>query len=209
MSRRKNVPSLKRRAATRQPRRIFYIYCEGSVTEPDYINSYFKTFCDPTKIALQVYGGAGTPLTIVEKCVQVRRNLRSRRKYTIESGDEIWAVFDVDEHPKITDARALARANSIALAISNPCIELWGLLHFAAEDAPMSRQQAQKKLSMVMKGYHHDSHPGFPWECCLEHINDAVGNAEAGRRRREEEGSEFPNDVPSTSFDKLISSLRK
>jgi hypothetical protein len=44
--------------------------------------------------------------------------------------DEVWCVFDVDEHPKLAEARDQANANGIQLAVSNPCFELWLLLHF-------------------------------------------------------------------------------
>jgi hypothetical protein len=52
-------------------------------------------------------------------------------------------VFDVDEHPKLREAIELADAAGIKLAISNPCIELWFLLHFASQTAYIERHAAQ------------------------------------------------------------------
>jgi len=44
--------------------------------------------------------------------------------------NSVWCVFDVDDHPRVADARQMAADNGIELAISNPCFELWLLLHF-------------------------------------------------------------------------------
>jgi hypothetical protein len=45
--------------------------------------------------------------------------------------DEYWAVFDVDHHreEELTTAAALAERHGYQLAGSNPCFELWLLLH--------------------------------------------------------------------------------
>lgn len=42
--------------------------------------------------------------------------------------DEVWCVFDVDSFD-LTDAARTARAAGVRLAVSNPCFELWLLLH--------------------------------------------------------------------------------
>ena len=47
--------------------------------------------------------------------------------------DQVWCVFDVEiPHKNVSLAQALdkAKANRISLAVSNPCFEFWGLLHF-------------------------------------------------------------------------------
>ncbi|MEV5709909.1 RloB family protein [Actinoallomurus sp. NPDC052274] len=44
--------------------------------------------------------------------------------------DDVWCVFDVDEFQDIEDAVSLARRQGIGVAVSNPCFELWLLLHF-------------------------------------------------------------------------------
>ena len=62
--------------------------------------------------------------------------------------DAVWCVFDVDEHPQIADARQMARANGIELAISNPCFELWLLLHF--RDSPgMQHRDTMRQVAIA------------------------------------------------------------
>ena len=52
-------------------------------------------------------------------------------------------MFDRDEHPNFARAVDLANRNGINLAISNPCIELWFILHFERRTAYLERQVAQ------------------------------------------------------------------
>jgi hypothetical protein len=63
-----------------------------------------------------------------------------------------WCVFDIDEHPNIPRALELAAAHGISVAVSNPCIELWFLLHFQDQRAALDRAEAQRK-SCDLLGY--------------------------------------------------------
>jgi hypothetical protein len=67
--------------------------------------------------------------------------------------DEVWCVFDVDEHPKLRDAEQQARAHRISLAISSPCFELWVLLHFRDHTAYIHRHDAQRACSQHIPNY--------------------------------------------------------
>jgi hypothetical protein len=62
-------------------------------------------------------------------------------------------VTDVDTHERLPKARALAARNDISMAISDPCFELWLLLHFADRSAFLSSAEAQKALTTHMKDY--------------------------------------------------------
>jgi hypothetical protein len=64
--------------------------------------------------------------------------------------DEYWAVFDVDHHdPKeLSAAASVARQRGYGLAGSNPCFELWLLLHLTDDvatiaSAPDNRRAAR------------------------------------------------------------------
>ena len=57
--------------------------------------------------------------------------------------------MDVDQHPNLGPAVEKAVANGISVAVSNPCIELWFILHFHEQTAHIERDAAQaisKKL---------------------------------------------------------------
>lgn len=49
--------------------------------------------------------------------------------------------------------RAQKKRILIDLAISNPCFELWALLHFQEQRAHIERHDAQSRLAVHMPGY--------------------------------------------------------
>src|SRR5690606_41139889 len=75
------------------------------------------------------------------------------------SFDEVWCVFDVDEHPRVNDACQMARDNNIQVAVSNPCFELWLLFHFRDSPGAQSRHDVQKMLKKYLPKF--DKHVVF------------------------------------------------
>jgi hypothetical protein len=77
------------------------------------------TFTVPT---LRVRSKTGSPAQLVGHARKMREN---------DPGgfDEVWCVIDVDEFD-LSEAVRTARRSGISLAISNPCFEVWLLLHF-------------------------------------------------------------------------------
>ena len=65
----------------------------------------------------------------------------------------MWCVFDVDDHPRVADARQMAADNGIELAISNPCFELWLLLHFRDGPGMQHRDKIKELLVHYVQGY--------------------------------------------------------
>lgn len=123
--------SLERRAGGRKVRARFSIYCEGVQTEKSYfeqIRAWLgrETGNDRTLPIISVTQVPGNPLEIVKHAIDDNCDDRSE-------DDEIWCVFDVEApqpHPYIEEAITLAKQQRIHCAVSNPCFELWLLLHF-------------------------------------------------------------------------------
>ena len=57
--------------------------------------------------------------------------------------DEIWCVFDTDEHKKLAQAIEEGRQSGIEVSVSNPCIELWLVLHVRDQTAHIHRHDVQ------------------------------------------------------------------
>ncbi len=72
----------------------------------------------------------------------------------------MWCVFDVDEHPRLGDAKVMAAAHDINLAISNPCFELWLILHLRESPGMQHRHAMQDLLESLVPGY--EKHVDFP-----------------------------------------------
>lgn len=73
--------------------------------------------------------------------------------------DSVWCVFDIDEHPRVGEAMEMARDNDICLAISNPCFELWLLLHF--RDNPGAQIRDRMKTMLIKHVPEYDKHVDY------------------------------------------------
>ncbi len=87
----------------------------------------------------------GAPLQLVQKAAnQQKLDRREAARGRGDAFNEYWCVFDRDQHPKLPDAMQLAAARGIMVAFSNPCIELWFLLHFTDQRAELDTRTAQR-----------------------------------------------------------------
>ncbi len=59
-------------------------------------------------------------------------------------------MFDRDEHPNFAKAIDLADRHGINLAISNPCLELWFILHSEDQTAYLERHAAQRRAEDLL-----------------------------------------------------------
>lgn len=195
-------PGLKRRRASREPKTILYVFCEGK-TEPHYLE-WFRREVGNAAVEVITVGEAGVPKTLVRRAVEKQKELHrgSRRKgSSFDDRFEVWGVLDVDEHPGLDEATITARDNGVFLAISNPCFELWGLLHIQDQTAHIERHPLQRLLSQVMPGYHHDRNPYFTPASLQGQFEEAEARAEALLKRRIE--YEDPGGNPSTRVHRL------
>jgi hypothetical protein len=141
-----------RREPSRDPGRRILLVCEGEVTEREYFEA-LRAWCKNPRIELDFEGPAGVPLTLVTRAKQ-RQDKANREAARMGDDfvryDEVWCVFDVDDHPGVSDARAQARDAGLRLAMSNPCFELWLLLHFTDNPGMQHREEIQARLRAHM-----------------------------------------------------------
>ncbi|WP_081762781.1 RloB family protein [Xanthobacter sp. 126] len=200
--------SLKRRAASRKPKIKFIIYSEGKNTEPGYFLALKKNFLG-TLVDLEIIEAAGTPATIAEKA-RLRAKAFSRiknRQSSFEENDEIWAVFDRDEHPFIDQALQICYESKVNVAFSDPCFELWLILHHRNFDRPDDRHQVQSELAKICTDYDSRRHKTTDCDKLMPYLIDAENRASTQLSRREEEGD--PPRRPFTTVFKLTRNMRK
>lgn len=188
---------VQRRSAQRDPTPRIWVLTEGRNTEPSYLNA-FKVYAGNSAVKVEIVGGVGTPMTIVRDCLQRKREL-SRSPTSVK--DQVWAVFDRDTHPEIDQAINAAHQGGVYVAYSNPCFELWAILHHCDHDAPLNSAEAQKKLSNLMPSYSHNKSAKLDFDKLSKGYADACKRATSMRRRREEERS--PRQNPFTNVDVL------
>ena len=129
-----------------------------------------------------------------------------RKKNSFEENDEVWAVFDRDEHPNFDGALSLCQANGIGVARSNPCFELWLILHERDYDRPDPRNAVQRELKNLRPEY--DNHRGKIPDCddLVTRVELAEERGEAMVKRREVERN--PHGNPSTTVGMLTRAIR-
>ena len=135
----------------RRPRKRILVLCEGRNTEPQYLRG-FKRWCRNPLVEVVVDPEHGVPLTLVRRAKEARLDAERRAAREGDDNvayDEVWCVFDTDDHPHLEDACQMARDNGIDVALSNPCFELWLLLHF--RDSP--GMQGRKDLLRLLRGH--------------------------------------------------------
>lgn len=180
--------SLRRAAATRSPKRKFIIYTEGKNTEPDYFRAIRRDLLGALVDVELIH--AGVPMTIAERACEYAGQLKRsrRRKSSFEEADQIWAVFDRDEHPNVSEALERCRAGNVGVAFSDPCFELWLVLHFDEHDRPDDRHQVQSALAAVCKGYDPKGSKSADFSELMSKVRDAEIRAARQLARRHTEG---------------------
>ena len=117
---------------------------EGERTEPGYLTLWARRNRGIVRLDLADTGM--TPDALVRRAKEhVRGSPRSRRAG--RDFDEIWCVFDTDEHENLSQAMEDARQTDIEVAVSNPCFELWLVLHVQEQTAHIHRHDVQQLSS--------------------------------------------------------------
>ena len=197
--RRKTGKPLTRTPGKRPERRTIVVFCEGANSEPDYINALKRLthIARGTALDLRIHPERDVPLPLVEMAVQQKRD---------PEVDECWCIFDVEwpkNHPNLVKARALAEVHGVNLAISNPCFELWLVLHFQEHYSFANTGQAER-LSRSLdnrRGKSIDAARYMPMR------KEASLRAERLDKRHERDGTIFPHDNPSSGMYKFLNAV--
>ena len=177
------------------------IVCEGEKTEPNYFNAFRTTGLD-----VDVVGKGGDPLNVVKVAQRYADKPPNDRLF-----HEVWCVFDRDETSispeRFNEAIERAKRTGINVAYSNPCFELWYLLHFQPYNTPSSCADCCSKLEKAMRAMR------IQYRKNADDMFDLLAGRQAEAIRRaaqllgqpELPGQEHNN--PSTTVHKLVKRL--
>ncbi|MGR4042510.1 RloB family protein [Pseudomonas sp. 910_21] len=203
------APSLKRSVQTIDPKVEIYIVCEGKNTEPTYFESCANYYGNGL-VKVKPLPGAGVPLTIVQTAKDLKEKLTDSRnkqkiKNSFDSCFRVWAVFDRDEHPEVERALAIAAESKIDVGFSNPCFEIWPLLHLIEYGSQDGRHAVQKRLSSEMPNYDHERAAIIDFDLIKENFGTALIRANKLQAAREAENC--IHGCPSTNIGKLVEKI--
>lgn len=207
----KSSPNYRRQSKNIDFRKIILIVCEGAKTEVN----YFKDFKLP-QLDIQNASGHNND-TLLDLAIK-RKKEKPSRYY-----DEVWAVFDRDSSPedKINSAITKADENSIRLAVSNECFELWYLLHFDYVNDGRTRIQytdaLKKKINPIKykkQSLYETLNPKI--EISIKNAKKLVSDEHNIQMKTKETsflkrypGIDFANTKPFTSVHDLVEVLQK
>lgn len=197
-------PDLTRKLQKRLPKKKLYIFSEGANSEPIYFKAYAR-FSASNLIEVICEKGQGVPRTLLERAKAKRSTIKSKR-YIQENGDDdqVWIVFDRDEHPGVREVLSESNEAGINVAYSNPCFEVWLILHVADYDRDEHRHLTQRFCESVCAGYTSDSRKAPDMEALLSKVFEAEVRAKELLQRRTEDGG----GAPLTTAFKLTQAIR-
>ena len=201
-------PDLNRRVGTVQPLSRIVVYSEGK-TETVYLKQ-FARHVGTRLFDIEFLGENGVPSTVVQRCIDRKRELeeisRQRNSSEFDKNFSVWAVFDRDEHPCYARAIKAAIQHGVHVAFSNPCCEIWAILHCQDYgDRPIHRHEAQRLLRSLMPEYDHDRNPLFHFEAMIAGYVTARGRAHNLLKSREIQDDIFG--CPATNLVRLVEFL--
>jgi hypothetical protein len=194
-----------RGAPSREPKRRLLIVSEGECTEPEYLHALKRHLKNPA-VELQFHGERGDPKKLVEMAKEAKAKAAreaERQGDPLLRYDEVWCVFDRDDHERFDAAIDQAQKNHLKVAASNPCFELWLLLHLRESPGAQDRKTLARMLRGMLSDY--DKHP--PFERLKAGLDDAMRRAERLDRDAEARGDR-PRRNPSTGVYLLVRSMR-
>ena len=190
MARQSRTRSLLRRTGIRPERTTLVVFTEG-YTEWDYIVGLRRLPAVSTRFSIEIKTGHGTdPLTLVANAV---------KSSTEPEVDECWCMFDVESptrHEHLMEAMALARKHGVHVAVSNPCFEAWMIFHSERRTTHLSTADA------IARSEHLNGRTGkrIAISDYLPLLTKAVENAEYATEWHKRNGTNFPDDNPSSTM---------
>lgn len=194
------------RVGSRRTRTRVLVLCGGDETESIYFE-YIKEQLSGSGISVKISTLGKSPPQVLDEAIRLRdqetRQAKSRGDDS-NTFDAVWIVVDVDEFTaQIPGMLSAARGESVGVAISNPCFELWLSLHVESCDSYVTTRQAQlRALKKALVGGKRNKTPSI--DPLRRRFVEAEGRAQRLRRTHDDLGRRPPEDNPSTSVDLLV-----
>ncbi len=178
MARKRFLP---RRSGFLKPKSFIVVATEGRLTEERYLSGFHP----PRESVLQLLVlPSKTNKSRPRECL--KRLLEHAQRNGLGANDQLWVMIDRDRWaPQELDevARELAKRKEHHLALSNPCVEYWFLLHFQDHMPLIDASHAMRELKRHIPDYTKDA---FDVGQLIAGASEAVSRAERHDRGNQE-----------------------
>lgn len=117
----------------------FFVFCEGE-SEIAYVSFLRSQYRVPIQI-IPRKSNSNISIPYIENC---------KREYISTENDKTFLMFDLDVEGMLNRLKSIPGA---VLLVSNPCMELWYLLHFEDCHTILTQQKCIKKLKKHLEHY--------------------------------------------------------
>lgn len=174
-----------RKSKAKKMRPIFFVFCEGE-TEIAYVN-YLKTkYRLPIQI-LPKKSDSNISCRFIENC---------KREYFTTNSDKTFLMYDLDVDGVLDK---LACIPDVTLLVSNPCVELWFLLHSQECKSELNTKSCIRKYESVSTDYKKGTLNAFDLQLFYQGEDAAIARA----KKLNTPGN------PSTTVYKLLEALQE
>lgn len=182
-----------RREAFRDAR-LIVIASEGKDTERIYFNALAKEYVNP-RVHVHILERSESEQNNSSPEHVLKQLNDYKEQYSLEADDELWLVVDKDRWTEAMlshVATECAQDDYMHMALSNPCFELWLLLHLVDVSSLTLEEQKQwmdnrrktKNADPYLKvrlrqemGTYHES--AYDVKMLIAHVEDAIERARA------------------------------
>lgn len=190
------------------------IVSEGRKTEPLYFEEIRAAYqLHSANVEVQPSQLGTAPIQVVKYARQLFEKGDLRKGIRPRNFDQVYAVFDRDDHGSYFDALSLAdsldgklkndakQAVSFKAIASLPSFELWLLLHYEDIQAPIHRDVCMQRLKQYMPGY--EKGAGSAFATTRDRLNIAMQRAQALATRH----NAYTDPEPYTGIADLVTLL--
>lgn len=174
--------------------RLIVIASEGKDTERIYFKALAKEYTNP-RVHVHILERSEAEQNNSSPKHVLKQLNDYKEQYALEADDELWLVIDKDRWTEAmlsSVATECAQDECMHMALSNPCIELWLLLHLvdATSLSPEEQQQwlenrrtsrrtapyLKMRLRQEMGSYHEAAYDA---QMLIVHVEEAIERAKA------------------------------
>lgn len=205
---------LDRKLARRASYDRILIVSEGSKTEPLYFREIRVAYRLPiTHVEIRPSELGTAPIQVVQYARDLFENGDAHKGIPPRAFEQVYAVFDRDDHISYFDALKLAESlngklrndakqhATFAAIASIPSFELWLLLHFEEIQAPLHRDEVIRRLKQYIPGYAKGAGQAFAL------TKDRLTTATQRAKRLAEKFNAYSDPEPYTAIGDLVKLL--